>query len=115
MAYIRRVALPSAIASGQLLIYAIYDVADEADLVKVERAVRANSTAAGERISRLQLDRQRTSVTFANPPVTVRLGDRSLHLGLVDHVVTSYAKIYDFGALTIVWSVAIPRTHRWVG
>ena len=95
------------IASGQLLLYTIYDVADEADLATIERVVRARSNA-GERISRLQLERQRTSVTFANPPVTVRLGDRSLHLGRVDHAVTSYAKVYDFGALTIVWSVAIP-------
>src|SRR5688500_10781552 len=95
------------IASGQLLLYAIYDVADEADLATIERVVRARSHV-GERISRLQLERQRTSVTFANPPVTLRLSDRSLHLGHVDHAVTSYAKVYDFGALTIVWSVAIP-------
>ena len=97
-----------AIVSGQLLIYAIYDVADEADLVKVERVVRARPSVDGERITRLQLERQRTSVTFANPPVTVRLGDRSLHLGEVDHAVTSYAKVYDFGALTVVWTVPIP-------
>ena len=52
------------IASGQLLLYAIYDVADEADLATIERVVRARSNV-GERISRLQLERQRTSVTFA--------------------------------------------------
>ncbi|HUP76386.1 MAG TPA: hypothetical protein VM282_25345 [Acidimicrobiales bacterium] len=89
------------IASGQLLLYAIYDVADEADLVAVERVVRARSSA-GDRISRLQLDRQRTSITFANPPVTVRLGDRSLHLGQVDHAVSTHARVYDFGVLTVV-------------
>jgi hypothetical protein len=98
--------IPS-IASGQLLLYAIYDVADEADLVAVERVVRARSSA-GDRISRLQLDRQRTSITFANPPVTVRLGDRSLHLRQVDHAASTHARIYDFGVLTVVWTVAIP-------
>ena len=45
-----------AIVSGQLLIYAIYDVADEADLVKVERVVRARPSVDGERITRLQLE-----------------------------------------------------------
>jgi hypothetical protein len=95
------------IASGQLLLYAIYDVADEADLAVVERVVRARSSA-GERISRLQLERQRTSVTFANPPVTIRMGERSLHLGQVDHPVSTHARIYDFGVLTVVWTVAIP-------
>jgi hypothetical protein len=86
------------IASGQLLLYAIYDVADEADLGVVERVVRAR-TNADERISRLQLERQRTSVTFANPPVAVRLGDRSLlmvqHMDFVEGIerVTAAVKV----------------------
>ena len=46
--------------------------------------------------------------------MTVRLGDRSLHLGETDHVVATHARVYDFGALTIVWSVAIPP-HTTLG
>jgi hypothetical protein len=95
------------IAAGQLLLYAIYDIADEADLERIERVVRSR-TSEGERISRLQLERQRTSVTFANPPVTVRLGDHSLRLGGEEQPVASYARAYDFGALTIVWAITIP-------
>ena len=50
--------IPS-IASGQFLLYAMYDIADEVDLGDVERSVRARSNEGG-RISRLHLERQRT-------------------------------------------------------
>jgi hypothetical protein len=95
------------IASGQVLVYSIYDVAEEADLARIERVVRSRTTE-GEHISRLQLERQRTAVAFANPPVTVRLGDRSLRVGGFEQPVASYARAYDFGALTIVWAITIP-------
>ena len=98
----------SGIASGQLLLYEIFDVADEADLLAVERVLGSDSADGVPVVRRLQLERQRSSVTFANPPVTVRLGERALPLIGSAYAVTAVAKIYDFGALTILWSVDIP-------
>lgn len=96
------------IASGQLLLYEIFDVADEADLFAVEAILRRDADSSAQPVRRLQLERQRNSVTFANPPVALRLGQRTLQLGDAVHTVTAVAKIYDFGALTILWSVSIP-------
>jgi hypothetical protein len=96
------------IASGQVLLYAIFDVADEADLPAVEAILRRAADTSPAQVRRLQLERQRSSVTFANAPVALQLGERMLQLGAAAHTAAVVAKIYDFGALTILWSVNIP-------
>src|SRR5512141_2473306 len=92
-----------AIAAGQILLYEIFDVAGEVDLSTVERLLASDSRTEVSHPRRLQLDRQRTAVTFANPPVTLALGERELKVAGGSHAVSAVAKIYDFGALTIVW------------
>lgn len=95
------------VESGQILLFRLFDVADRADLAAVERQLRADASSR-EGVGRLRLQRQRDGVVFTNPPVSARLGDRSLLVGSTEFAVRVVARMYDFGAMTILWSLAIP-------
>jgi hypothetical protein len=95
--------------SGQILLFRLFDVAEGAELVTVERILRSAGTSGeqGEGVGRLRLQRQRDGVVFTNPPVSARLDARTLRLGGVDYNVKVFAKVYDFGVLTILWALTI--------
>ncbi len=95
------------VESGQILLFRLFDVADRADLAAVERQLRADASSR-EGVGRLRLQRQRDGVVFTNPPVSARLADRSLLVGSTEFAVRVVARMYDFGAMTILWSLAIP-------
>jgi hypothetical protein len=95
--------------SGQILLFRLFDVAEGAELVTVERILRSAGTSGeqAEGVGRLRLQRQRDGVVFTNPPVSARLDARTLRLGGVDYNVKVFAKVYDFGVLTILWALTI--------
>jgi hypothetical protein len=96
------------IASGQILMYRLFDVADTVDLAMVERELRSGN-ATREGVARLRLQRQRDGVVFTNPPVSAGLSDRQLLLSDHEWAVRVVAKVYDFGVMTIVWALNIPN------
>lgn len=100
---------PLAIERGQVELYRLFDVAQEARLTDVERALRThpNRTIEGATAVRLRLVRQRNAVAFSDPPVIARLADRTLELEGHERSVQVYAKAYDFGVMTILWIVPI--------
>ena len=100
---------PLVIERGRIQLYRLFDVAHEARLAEVERALRARPRAGqdGEGVVRLRLVRDRDAVAFADPPVTARLSDRTLELAGHERDVQVFAKIYAFGAMTILWILAI--------
>ncbi len=100
---------PLAIERGQVELYRLFDVAHEAHLTDVERALRThpNRTIEGASAVRLRLVRQRNAVAFSDPPVIARLADRTLELEGHERSVQVYAKAYDFGVMTILWIVPI--------
>jgi hypothetical protein len=102
------------VASGQILLYRLFDVAQQVDLAAVERELRS-ARAAGEGVARLRLQRQRDGVVFTNPPVSAILSDRHIALGDHDWPVRVMAKVYDFGAMTIVWALSIPTGTSFEG
>ena len=95
------------VASGQILLYRLFDVAENADLAAVERELRS-AVASDGGVARLRLQRQRDGVVFTNPPVSAGLSDRQMVLNERDWAVRVTAKVYDFGAMTIVWALTIP-------
>jgi hypothetical protein len=95
------------VSAGQILLYRLFDVAESVDLAIVERELR-NARQAGEGVARLRLQRQRDGVVFTNPPVSAILADRTLELDGREWNVRVVAKVYDFGAMTIVWALSIP-------
>ena len=86
----------------------VFDVADEADLVAVERALRSRAVANPDTVARLRLERERAMVVFSNAPVTAMLGERQLDIGDRELTMTVEAKVYDFGALTVAWTFPLP-------
>lgn len=95
------------VASGQILLYRLFDVAQHVDLAAVERELRS-AVASSAGVARLRLQRQRDGVVFTNPPVSAGLSDRQLLLNEREWAVRVVAKAYDFGAMTIVWALTIP-------
>jgi hypothetical protein len=95
------------VASGQILLYRLFDIAETIDLPAVERELRS-ALAAGNGVARLRLHRQRDGVVFTNPPVSAGLSDRQLVVHDQEWSVRVVAKMYDFGAMTIVWALTIP-------
>ncbi len=93
--------------SGQILLFRLFDVADRVDLTAVEGALRAAGSSR-EGVARLRLQRQRDGVVFTNPPVSARLNDRSLVVGQTEFAIKVFAKVYDFGVMTILWALTIP-------
>lgn len=104
--------VPLIVSSGQILLYRLFDVAETVDLPAVERELRSAFIAgsgAGGGVARLRLQRQRDGVVFTNPPVSAGLSDRQVSLGNREWAVRVVAKVYDFGAMTIVWALTIPH------
>ena len=100
---------PITIERGQIELYRLFDVAQEARLADVERALRTHPsrTIEGSSAVRLRLVRQRNAVAFSDPPVIARLADRTIELEGRERPVQVYAKVYDFGVMTILWVVPI--------
>ncbi len=94
------------ILQGRILLYRVFDVAHEVHLADAERALR--TTAGDGRSARLRLERQRDSVVFTDPPVTANLSERLITLADREWSVRVEAKAYDFGVMTIIWTLSIP-------
>ncbi len=89
----------SSTVSGGILIYRLYDVAWDIDLVRVEERVRE--------FKRQSIDRKRFSKAFefANPPLSLKLKSFEKDLGGRRYSVNIFAKVYDYGVLSIIFEV----------
>lgn len=95
------------ITKGRILLYRVFDVAHEVHLADAERALR---TGGGEgQAVRLRLERQRDAVVFTDPPVTANLSERLITLANREWAVRVEAKAYDFGVMTVIWTLTIPE------
>ncbi|MEJ2684116.1 MAG: hypothetical protein P8Z71_06950 [Candidatus Sulfobium sp.] len=85
--------------SGGILIYRLYDVAWDIDLVKVEEKIRE--------YRRQSIDRKRFSKAFefANPPLSLRLRSFERNLDGRRYTVNTFAKAYDYGVLSIIFEI----------
>ena len=95
------------ISEGRILLSRVFDVANEVHLAEAERALR-RVPANDRSVARLRLERQRDGVIFTDPPVLANLADRVLQLDGHEWAVRVLAKAYDFGVMTIIWSLTIP-------
>lgn len=94
-----------AIQDGQILIYHLFTLADTVDLERLRRE-GGFSTAEARFTSRRPTPEY---IQFRKLPLTFSLGDRMLHPA-PDQAVKARvgAKIYDFGVLSLRWSVPCP-------
>ena len=81
------------------MIYRLYDVAWDIDLVKVEERVRE--------YKRQSIDRKRFSKAFefANPPLSLKLRSFEADLGGRQRGVNVFAKAYEYGVLSIIFEM----------
>ncbi|MBL7716137.1 MAG: hypothetical protein JNL01_11795 [Bdellovibrionales bacterium] len=92
------------IQKGSIIIYRVFDVAGEINLVEVERIYRARSGG-----TRLSIARGgRNSPIMRNAPVRVELGETVFKLGLEQVKADVSVKIFDYGVLSLSYNLAIP-------
>ncbi len=92
------------IKTSKILIYRLYDVAYEIDLLKVEEKLK-------EEARRLRIERKPFSKTFefANPPVVFQLKGVEREILGRAFKINVYSKAYDYGVVSIILEVPVPR------
>ncbi len=90
------------IQSGKILVYRLYDVAQEINLPGVEERLRAEAR-------RLKIERKPFSkaLEFANPPVVFQLKSIEWDSGERRYPVHIHGKAYDFGVLSIILEIPL--------
>lgn len=89
---------------GSVLLYRLYDIAQEIDLLKAEQVLSVEKP-----VSRLKLSRVRPkAIEFKNPPLTVELEGRMIQVGDREFPAAPSARVYDFGVLGIVIRLSLP-------
>jgi hypothetical protein len=90
------------IKSGKILIYKLYDVAYEVDLLKVEQKLEIEA-------KRLKIERKPfgKAFEFANPPVLFQLGSIEKEINGKKFLINVYGKAYDFGVVSIILEIPL--------
>ncbi|HTS82310.1 MAG TPA: hypothetical protein VMH40_17025 [Myxococcaceae bacterium] len=93
---------PLVLEKASILCYRLYDVADEVDLAAAESLLARD-------VRRLRLSRSGAEyLLLPNPPLVIGLGRHVLPLPEGKAEVEARARLYDFGAASIVLSVPVP-------
>ncbi len=87
------------ITKGRLLIYRLFDVADEIDLTVVERKTKE---ATRVRPSKIPFSK---ALHFKNPPLSLELKPFSITLASSKFNVSVIAKVFDFGVVSICFVI----------
>jgi hypothetical protein len=96
---------PLVIREGRVLAYRQLDVADEVDLAACQALLRESAPRRGA------LTREGAqSLVIASPPLAIGLGSRSVTLPRTGKVIDAEvtARVFDYGAASISFDVAIP-------
>ncbi|MCL4537821.1 MAG: hypothetical protein M1610_09550 [Nitrospirae bacterium] len=90
------------IKSGKILIYRLYDVAYEIDLLKVEEKLKREA-------KRLRIERKPFSKAFefANPPVLFQLKGIEKEITGRKFNINVYSKAYDYGVVSIILEIPV--------
>lgn len=87
--------------TGSLIFYRLCDICWEIDLKLVE------SKLGGTRRLRIERKRFSKAFEFANPPITIVLGDFTRDVMGIPRTMKAYGKIYDFGAMSIILELPV--------
>jgi hypothetical protein len=99
-------AVEPVVERGAVLAYRLFDVGDAIDLAAAEK------TLGGGR--RVELSRAGAeAVQLRNPPLTVEIGKRRLMLPRGEREAQVSARIYDFGAVSVVMRLEVARGTGW--
>ncbi|OAT81193.1 hypothetical protein [Desulfotomaculum copahuensis] len=90
--------------SNSILLYRLFDVAEEISLEQVEQILSRRRPTSR---LRLAIARPR-AVHIPNPPVTVELGDEQVSLAGRNFTVNFTGKVYDLGVISLLMQVSLP-------
>lgn len=88
-----------------VLLYRLYDVADEINLELVEQLLAVDGTTTRLRLARIPTK----SIHIENPPVGVELGGGSINLAGTSYRVGFFARVYDLGVVSLNMRIMLPR------
>jgi hypothetical protein len=100
------------IKKGSILIYRVFDIAEEVNLQRVEELL--NSPLPGTIRSRLKFTlTPRQTIIMRNAPITLGLGESEI-VFLNENVKAEIsAKIWDYGVISILFQIPIPPDTSW--
>jgi hypothetical protein len=97
------------IEKGSVLIYRVFDIAEEIDLHRVEELLKSESSR-----SRLRFTLPpRQVVIMRNAPVTLSLGETEVNLQDRTYKAEVFAKIWDYGVLSLMFQINLQPGTQW--
>jgi hypothetical protein len=97
---------------GSILVYRVFDVAHEIDLKRVESLMQASTTGSGN--LRVGIARRgRSAIIIRNAPVRLQLGKTAIKIFSETVMADTFATLWDYGAISIVFQLPITPGLRW--
>lgn len=97
------------VARGSIIVYRIFDVAEELDLRRIEEAL----TTAGSS-SRLKIARSTGhALILRDAPLTLALGSAELRLGKASAKADLFARVWSYGVASLQFRVPIQEGTSW--
>lgn len=97
------------IKKGSVLIYRIFDVAEEINMSKMEPILRDSRGPDRFNVPKF-IDR---AIVMKNPPITFGLGEQRIQLKGREIKADVIAKIRDFGVLSLIYQIPIVSGTKW--
>ena len=92
--------------NSSIILYHLFDVADEIDLNVVE----AIWTSRNKIASRLRFEKNApNSISFQNPPVLVELGTHDMEFAGDQYTAVIKARIFDIGVVSLIFHLEVPE------
>jgi hypothetical protein len=97
------------VEKGSILVYRVFDIGEEVDLKVVEKYLRQGS---GQ--TRLGFTRSgKNAVVMRNAPIRLSLGELDIPIGVETRRSEAFATIWDYGVLSVVFQIPIPKATPW--
>jgi hypothetical protein len=97
------------IKRGSILIYRVFDIAEEIDLSAVERLLSQETGKARLGFARSS----RNAIVMRNAPIRLSLGELEIAIGTEINRAEASATLWDYGVLSIVFQVPIAEGTQW--
>jgi hypothetical protein len=97
------------IKKGTILIYRIFDVAEEINISQVDAILRDNRGPDQFKVPKY-IDR---AIEMKNPPITFGLGTESIEIHGVQVKAEVLVKVRDFGVLSLIYQIPIEPGMSW--
>jgi hypothetical protein len=97
------------IKKGSVLIYRIFDVAEEINMAQMEPILRDSRGPDRFKVPKF-IDR---AIVMKNPPVTFGLGNETIQIADREITADVLVKVRDFGVLSLIYQINIDPGMRW--